>query len=398
MATELKKGEKRALADIGAGTDVAVNVDFGLDGMDVAAFGLGPDGKIGDDRYVVLFSNAASPNAEMRGAFQGGSARFDVALAKLPDSIARIVFTATHDSRPVSDSRPLTVAVGDASFDVASGLSSERAVMMAELYRHSSGWKLGTIAQGFDGGLAALIEHFGGEVEAPAPAPAAPTPAAPAAPPAPASHPAAAPAPSPGLNLSKISLEKDKPSISLEKQGGSFGEIVLNLNWSAAPTKKGFFGGTKQLDLDLGCLVELADGSKGVVQALGNSFGSYDGPPFIELSGDDRTGAIDAGETIRINGGQFERIRKLAVFALIYDGAPNWGQTDGVVRIVAPGQPEISVRMNEQDSSSRLCGIATIENDGGKMRIERLVRFYKDQKQYADDMGIVLQWKAGSKD
>ena len=397
MATELKKGEKRALTDIGAGTDVSVDVRFGLDGMDVAAFGLGPDGKIGDDRYVVLFSNATSPQGEMRGAFENGSARFDVALAKLPDSIARIVFTATHDSRPVSAASPLTVAVGNASFDVAAGLSSERAVMMAELYRHSSGWKLGTIAQGFDGGLAALIEHFGGEVEADAPAPTA-SPAPAPAPAAPAAAPAPAPAPSPGLNLSKISLEKDKPSISLEKKGGSFGEIVLNLNWTAAPTKKGFFGGTKQLDLDLGCLVELADGSKGVVQALGKSFGSYDGPPFIELSGDDRTGAVDAGETIRINGAQFERIRKLAVFALIYDGAPNWGQTDGVVRINAPGQPEIEVRMNEQDSSSRLCGIATIENDGGKMRIERLVRFYKDQKQYADDMGIILQWKAGSKD
>ena len=264
--------------------------------------------------------------------------------------------------------------------------------MMAELYRHASGWKLGTIAQGFDGGLAALIEHFGGEVDAPAPAPAAPS-----APPATAA-PTPAAAPAPKLNLSKVSLEKSKPSISLEKTGSSFGEIVLNLNWTAQPTKKGFFGGTKQLDLDLGCLVELADGSKGVVQALGNSFGSYDGAPYIELSGDDRTGAIDAGETIRINGAQFDKIRKLAVFALIYEGAPNWQTTDGVVRITAPNQPEISVRMNEQDSSSRLCGIATIENDGGKMRIERLVRFYRDQKQYADDMGIMLQWKAGSKD
>ena len=387
MTVELKKGEKRSLADLGVGTDATVEVAFGLDGMDVAAFGLGSDRKIGDDRWVVLFSNAASPDGAMRGDFRSGGARFDFALAKLPDTIDRIVLTATHDSRPVSESRPLTVSVGEASFDVASGLSSERAVMMAELYRHASGWKLGTIAQGFDGGLGALIEHFGGEV---ADEPAAPAPAA--APPA-----AEAPAPS-KLNLSKISLAKDKPSISLEKTGASFGEIVLNLNWSAQPQKKGFFGGTKQLDLDLGCLFELEDGAKGVIQALGKSFGRYDAEPFVELSGDDRTGAVDAGETIRINGAKFDRIRRLAVFALIYDGAPNWRETDGVVRITTPGQPEIEVRMNEQDSSSRLCGIATIENEGGKMRIERLVRFYKDQKQYADDLGIHLQWARGSKD
>ena len=388
MAVELKKGEKRSLADLGVGTDATVEVAFGLDGMDVAAFGLGSDRKIGDDRWVVLFSNAASPDGAMRGDFRSGGARFDFALAKLPDTIDRIVLTATHDSRPVSESRPLTVSVGEASFDVASGLSSERAVMMAELYRHASGWKLGTIAQGFDGGLGALIEHFGGEV---ADEPAAPAPAA--APPA-----AEAPAPS-KLNLSKISLAKDKPSISLEKTGASFGEIVLNLNWSAQPQKKGFFGGTKQLDLDLGCLFELEDGAKGVIQALGKSFGRYDAEPYIELSGDDRTGSIDAGETIRINGTRFDRIRRLAVFALIYDGAPNWQATDGVVRITMPGQPEIEVRMNEQDGGSRrLCGIATIENVGGKLKIERLVKFYNDQKQYADDQGIVLRWARGSKD
>ena len=390
MTVELKKGEKRALADIGSGHDVSVDVAFGLEGTDVAAFGLGPDGRIGDDRWVVLFSNAASPDGAMRGDFRSGGARFDFALATLPATIDRIVLTATHDSRPVSESRPLTVSVGGASFDVAAGLSSERAVMMAELYRHSSGWKLGTIAQGFDGGLGALIEHFGGEVDD---APSAPAPAAPAAAPA-----AEAPAPS-RLNLSKISLAKDKPSISLEKTGASFGEIVLNLNWSAQPQKKGFFGGTKQLDLDLGCLFELEDGAKGVIQALGKSFGRYDAEPYIELSGDDRTGSIDAGETIRINGTRFDRIRRLAVFALIYDGAPNWQATDGVVRITMPGQPEIEVRMNEQDGgSNRLCGIATIENVGGKLKIDRLVKFYGDQKQYADDQGIVLRWARGSKD
>ena len=42
-----------------------------------------------------------------------------------------------------------------------------------------------------------------------------------------------------------------------------FQEVVVNLNWASRGT-----------DLDLGCLVELEDGRKGSVQALGNSFGS----------------------------------------------------------------------------------------------------------------------------
>lgn len=71
---------------------------------------------------------------------------------------------------------------------------------------------------------------------------------------------------------------------------------MRRLNWSTgAPPKKGFLarlaaaaapaGG---VDLDLGCLYELADGSKGIVQALGNSFGALNTHPFIQLDGDDR--------------------------------------------------------------------------------------------------------------
>jgi tellurite resistance protein TerA len=53
------------------------------------------------------------------------------------------------------------------------------------------------------------------------------------------------------------------------------------------------------------------------------------------------------GETIRVNGKFFDRIKRIGVFALIYEGAPNWQQTDGIVRMNIPGQPEIEVHMNE---------------------------------------------------
>ena len=52
-----------------------------------------------------------------------------------------------------------------------------------------------------------------------------------------------APAPSAPVSLKKITLEKSSPSVSLKKTGATFGEIVLNLNWSQAEQKRGFFGG-----------------------------------------------------------------------------------------------------------------------------------------------------------
>lgn len=392
---QLQRGEKRGLADLGIGNALTIKVDFDLPGADIAAFGLDAAKKIGDDRYVVLFSNPRSPNGEVAMTSSSDSATFTLALDSLPASIDRIVFTATHDTRPISDAKPLVVSIdGKASFNVAENLTTEKAVMMIEVYRHSSGWKLGTIAAGFAGGLASLIQHFGGEVEAPAAPPPPPPAAAPLPPPPPPPPPPAAP-----VSLKKITLEKSNSSVSLKKSGESFGEINLNLNWNQAKEKGGFFGGgAKGIDLDLGVLFELNDGSKGVIQALGNSFGRYDYAPWIELSGDDRTGAVTSGETIRVNGRYFDNIRRLAVFANIYDGVPNWAKTDGVVRMNIPGQPEIEVRMDEGRDNCRLCGIAVIDNVGGQLQIERHMQYYRDQKEYADRIGIILRWTAGSKD
>lgn len=192
--------------------------------------------------------------------------------------------------------------------------------------------------------------------------------------------------------MKKVSLRKNE-SVSLAKRGGSFGEAILNLNWTQP---RGMFA--KAIDLDLGCLFELEDGRCGVVQALGHSFGNYHSEPYLELSGDDRTGAISAGETIRINGSQFQRIRRLAVFGLIYDGVPNWNATDGIITIRMPDQPEIEVRLTGGDNGKRLCGVALIENVRGEMKITSLVSYHRDQEDYANSQGFRMRWQSATKD
>ena len=380
---QLQQGEKRSLTEIGAGLQCTVRIDFGLMDADIAAFGLNRAKAIGDDRYVVLFSNPRAPDGAIALTSSPDSATFDLDLARLPQAIDRIVFTATHDSQPIARARPLVVTLdnGKATFDVARYLTGEKAVMLLEIYRHAGGWKVGAIAAGFAGGLAALISHFGGEVaDVAAFAPPPPT------------------QPPPPVSLRKITLEKSSPAVSLKKTGAAFGEIRLNLNWNQGGGRRGLFGGPKAIDLDLGVLIELQNGERGVIQALGGSFGNYDAAPWVELSGDDRTGAGSLGETIRVNGRHFDQIARLAVFALIYDGVPNWLATDGVVRMEIPGQPEIEVRMDEGRNESRLCGIALIENKGGELQIERHMQYYKDQKHFADSIGIHLRWAHGTKD
>ncbi len=105
-----------------------------------------------------------------------------------------------------------------------------------------------------------------------------------------------------GVSLNKRTLTKAAPTVSLSKQGATMsGELLVNLNWTVRPADTPAGGGflkrlaaathANAIDLDLCCLYEFTDGTKGVVQALGNAFQSKNrGSSIISLDGDDRSG------------------------------------------------------------------------------------------------------------
>ena len=204
------------------------------------------------------------------------------------------------------------------------------------------------------------------------------------------------------VNLNKIELTKKGQSINLQKQSASLGEIVVNLNWNQQQSSGGLLsnilGKNKGIDLDLGCLFELTDGSKGCVQALGNAFGSLDELPYIQLDGDDRTGAVSGGENLRINGNQIAQIKRIVVYTFIYKGAANWSQADGVVTMTYPGGSDIVVRLDETGSNLGMCAIAMIENINNEtFRVQRLVEYFKSHVELDRAYDWGMQWRAGSK-
>ncbi len=186
--------------------------------------------------------------------------------------------------------------------------------------------------------------------------------------------------------------------VNLEKKGASSGEILINLNWSQ-PVKKGLFSRRPQpIDLDLGCLFELMDGSKGAVQALGNSFGSLTQRPYIALDGDDRTGTSAAGENLRINGSMIPQIKRILVYTFIYEGVANWQEAQGIVTVKNPGSQDIIVRMDEYGSSQKMCAIAYFENNNGVLSVEKVVRFFDGHAVMDRAFNWGLKWVPGRKD
>jgi tellurite resistance protein TerA len=198
--------------------------------------------------------------------------------------------------------------------------------------------------------------------------------------------------------LSKITLDKKGQSISLEKHQDGLGEIVVNLNWNATPVKSlGLFQKSSGIDLDLACLWELTDGTIGAVQALGGHFGDLRQFPFIELDQDDRSGQSVGGETLRINGQQWQVFRRILVFAFIYEGAPNWSHVDALITIKSKNQPDIEVRLDSHRNDQFMCAIAMLENINNQLRITKLVDYFSGHQQMDYAYGWGLNYVAGSK-
>jgi len=360
--------------------------------VDASAFRLYADGKVKGDADMVFYGQPRNDDGTVSLASEGQFSTFTVALNRLKAEVQKIAFTVTCDGgQKVSDLHHLSIDVEQGADSLASGAvdlsgRQEAALILGEFYRRNNDWKFRFVAQGFNGGLKPLAEHFGVNV-ADDPTPAAPTPAPVTPPPAETK-----------ISLSKVSLTKEKPAISLTKRD-NFGEIRINLNWHRGSSQSGFGGmfGSQGIDLDLGAFVELKDGYKSVIQALGNAFGDYRCEPYVQLKGDDRTGDASDGEWLHINGREWKHIREVLIYAFIYEGVPSWDKTDGVVTIHVPEQPPIETRLTEGENRRTLCAIARLVNENDAIKVERINQYFKGQSEMDRAFGWGFRWSSGSK-
>ncbi|WP_237386255.1 TerD family protein [Xenorhabdus sp. Sc-CR9] len=362
--------------------------------VDVSAFRLYADGKVKGDPDMIFYGQPVSDDNTIRLAGGNINTSFFVNLPALGQDVQKVSFTATCDgNQTISNLRSLSIQVELNSSVILQGNievqgRTEAALILGELYRRNGEWKFRFVAQGFNGGLKPLAEHFGVDIIDDTPT-STPVPA-----PAPASAPGS-------INLSKVSLTKEKPAISLSKRD-NYGKIRINLNWNQTSSSskgilQGMFGSNKGVDLDLGAFVRLQDGEQGVIQALGNSFGDYRYEPYVELQGDDRTGRVSDGEWLHINGLEWKNIREVLIYAFIYEGVPSWDKTDGVVTIHVPDQPPIETRLTEGQNNKGMCAIARLVNENGAIKVERINQYFRGHKEMDRAFGWGFRWTSGSK-
>lgn len=153
------------------------------------------------------------------------------------------------------------------------------------------------------------------------------------------------------------------------------------------------------VDIDLGCLYELEDGTRGCVQAFGELMGAFDEAPYIALSGDDRTGGAEGvDEFIRVNGAHWGEIRRLLVYAYIYDGAASWAAIKPHIRVVVPGADPIKIVPDVRDSDLCVCTVALIENQRNGIKLTHLNEYFPGHAEMDRAFGFGLAWADGQKD
>ncbi|MFF1260201.1 TerD domain-containing protein [Streptomyces sp. NBC_00056] len=385
-------------------------------------------GKVRSDADFVFYNQPAHASGAVRhegkrSADGQVTDTISVDLARVEPAIENVVLAASADGGTFGQVPGLYIRVLDAAdgaeiarYDSADA-SVETAFVLGELYRRQGAWKFRAVGQGYGTGLAGLAGDYGITVDepqtpapTPAPAPApTPAPAPPVAAPATAPPPPAAPPQQP-VRLTKVTLTKAAPSVSLAKQGGTSGSMRVNLNWEVRKQFKGW--GSKlgravaqhaDLDLDLCALYELTDGRKGVVQALGNAFGALDRPPYIHLDGDDRTGAVSSGENLTINLDHKAELRRVLIFVTIYEGARSFADLHATVTLQPQFGAAVDFSLDECTVPSTVCALALITNTGSDLTVQREARYLvpergvSPQRTLDHAYGWGMNWTPGRK-
>ena len=239
---------------------------LGEEELDITCFGLDSEEKLSDDRYMIFYNQLVSPNSEILANLTNSKKSiFEIDLNRLPANIKKLVFTLTLDSnKEIRNIKPIKLNIGNGietsiQFVVkGEDFRNEKAIILAEVYFKDL-WRLNAVAKGFDGGLSALLKHFGGEEI-----------------------------------VEEKKVEEIKSSINLTK-GSSIsldkdqlnGICSFGLGWDVADNY------ASSIDLDASCLCFSNGNLKNIIY-----FGNKDENIGISLNGDNLTGEGDGDDEV----------------------------------------------------------------------------------------------------
>jgi len=148
-----------------------ITINMSINGnavYDYCCFGVDAQGKLSDESYMIFYNQTSSPQNEISYHPNNNSAIFNVNLNQLPSSIDKLVFTVSIDGNGTmgdianhtfsimqNNTECLTMSLAGSDFN------QEKAIISVEIYRKDE-WRINAVANGFNGGLSALLAAYGG--------------------------------------------------------------------------------------------------------------------------------------------------------------------------------------------------------------------------------------------
>jgi tellurite resistance protein TerA len=200
-------------------------------------------------------------------------------------------------------------------------------------------------------------------------------------------------------------LNEPGQSIAVNTSSDGFESLLIGVAWDSITVEDKsligkLFKKTKQaaVDLDIGCLYEMQDGTRGAIQAFGEKFGTYNAAPFIELSGDERTGEAEGhDERIMVNGTHWDQIKRILVYIYIYEGAPRWSEISPQIILDVPGEDDLVVTLGAHDDALALCAVGGLKNVRGGIQLTNYTEYFPGHEEMDRAFGFGLEWGEGQK-
>ncbi len=201
-------------------------------------------------------------------------------------------------------------------------------------------------------------------------------------------------------------LAEPGQSVAITPEKDGFESILIGVAWDNIKVEEsGFFSKLLKktmkvgVDLDIGCLYEMQDGTRGSIQAFGKKFGNFDKPPYISLSGDERTGdAKGHDEYILVNGKKWNEIKRMLIYIYIYEGAAKWSEINPQIVIDVPGENDLYVTLKAHNDRLCLCAIGELENVRGGIKLTNRTEYFPGHEEMDRAFGYGLKWADGRKD
>lgn len=164
---QLQKGQKLKIEDGSISNVISLTINYQASfNLDMTCFGLNENEKLYHDDYMIFYNQLNTPKKEVDLQLNNNQAIFNINLNHLPNDLTKLVFTATIDQEnTLNQITQISCEIQGNNFVLTSqDFQQEKAVMLMEIYKKDNVWRIGANGQGFNGGLEALLNHFGGAV------------------------------------------------------------------------------------------------------------------------------------------------------------------------------------------------------------------------------------------